>query len=176
MLEALISSKTRVKLLLKFFLNASNKAYLRGLEEEFGESTNAIRVELNRLEEAGMISAQVEGNKKIFTANPAYPLFGEIHNILMKHVGIDKIIDNVLSKLGDVSEVYLTGGFAQGRDNSIIDLEIIGQVNGDYLSELVTRVQGMLTRRVRYIVFSEEEYAALPEAHRQQARLLIWRK
>lgn len=176
MIEALISSKTRIKLLLKFFLNVSNKAYLRGLEEEFGESSNAIRVELNRFEEAGMISAHVEGNKKIFRANPSYPLFGEIHNILMKHVGIDKIIDNVLSQLGEVNTVYLTGGFAQGLDNHIIDLEIIGSVNADYLAELVNKVQGLITRRVRYIVFSEEEYSALPAAHSKQSRLLIWSK
>ena len=50
MLETLISSKTRIKLLLKFFLNSKTKSYLRNLESEFGESTNAIRVELNRLE------------------------------------------------------------------------------------------------------------------------------
>ena len=50
MIETLISSKTRVKLLLKFFLNSRNTAYLRNLEEEFEESTNGIRVELNKFE------------------------------------------------------------------------------------------------------------------------------
>ena len=53
MIETLISSKTRIKLLLKFFLNSNTTAYLRGLEEEFGESTNSIRLELNRFEKAG---------------------------------------------------------------------------------------------------------------------------
>ncbi len=50
MLGTLITSKTRVKLLLKFFLNSNAKAHLRGLETEFGESSNAIRLELNRFE------------------------------------------------------------------------------------------------------------------------------
>ena len=49
MLDTLISSQTRLKLLLKFFLNSSTSSYLRDLESEFGESTNAIRLELNRL-------------------------------------------------------------------------------------------------------------------------------
>ena len=53
MIEALISSKTRIKLLLKFFLNSKTTSYLRGLEAEFGESSNAIRIELNRFEKAG---------------------------------------------------------------------------------------------------------------------------
>jgi predicted transcriptional regulator len=69
MIETLISSKTRIKLLLKFFLNSETTSYLRHLESEFGESTNAIRLELNKLEEAGMLNSQFEGNKKIYQAN-----------------------------------------------------------------------------------------------------------
>jgi DNA-binding transcriptional ArsR family regulator len=176
LIEALISSKTRVKLLLKFFLNVSNKAYLRGLEEEFGESTNAIRVELNRLEDAGMITAAQEGNKKIFKANIGHPLFNELHSILKKYVGVDTIIENILPQLGDVSQVFLTGEFASGRDNPIIDLEIVGNVHQEYLTGLVEKAQSMLTRRIRYIVFTEEEYAALPAMHQRKPKLLIWSK
>jgi len=62
MIEALISSKTRIKLLLKFFLNSNATSYLRGLESEFGESTNSIRIELNRFEEAGMLTSYNQGN------------------------------------------------------------------------------------------------------------------
>ncbi len=76
MLETLISSKTRIKLLLKFFLNSKTTSYLRGLESEFGDSTNAIRLELNRLEKAGMLTAFMQGNKKMFTANTDHPLLG----------------------------------------------------------------------------------------------------
>ena len=60
MLETLVTSKTRAKLLLKFFLNPSTSAYLRGLADEFGESTNGVRVELNRLMEAGLLECADE--------------------------------------------------------------------------------------------------------------------
>ena len=66
MIEGLITSKTRIKLLLKFFLNSETKSYLRSLESEFDESSNSIRVELNRLEAAGLLQSNLEGNKKIF--------------------------------------------------------------------------------------------------------------
>lgn len=42
LLESLITSKTRVNLLLKLFLNSGNSSLLRGLQKEFGESTNAM--------------------------------------------------------------------------------------------------------------------------------------
>ena len=85
MLESLITSKTRIKLLLKFFLNSSTKAYLRGLEAEFGESTNSIRIELNRFEQAGLLTSHSEGNRKFFTANIKHPLFPDIQSQMLTH-------------------------------------------------------------------------------------------
>ena len=154
MIETLISSKTRIKLLLKFFLNSNTTAYLRSLQGEFGESTNAIRLELNRLEDAGMLTSFSKGNKKIFQANTKHPLFKEIHNIILKQVGIDRIIENVIERLGDVDQVYLTGDFAKGIDSSIIDLLFVGNVETDYLVQLIEKVEKMIHRRIRYIIYS----------------------
>ena len=66
MLEALISSKTRIRLLLRFFLNPESKSYLSELAEEFGESTNSVRLELNRFEKAGMLDSEYIGNKRFY--------------------------------------------------------------------------------------------------------------
>jgi DNA-binding transcriptional ArsR family regulator len=174
MIETLISSKTRVKLLLKFFLNSSNKGYLRGLEEEFGESSNAIRLELNRFEQVGMITSDVEGNKKYFKANTRHPLFSDIHSIIKKYIGIDKIIDHIVAHLGDVNEVYLTGDFAKGiSSNNIIDLEFVGNVNVAYVVHLVNKVEPLINKKIRYVVYSNEEFAAL-KTDLSNKKLLIW--
>ncbi|MFN5884991.1 MAG: ArsR family transcriptional regulator, partial [Bacteroidota bacterium] len=126
-------SKTRIKLLLKFFLNGNTSSYLRNLESEFGESSNAIRLELNKFEEAGLLNTSLEGNKKLFKANTKHPLFMDIRSILMKYTGLDQIVDEVIQKLGDVELVYLCGDLAQGINSSIIDLILIGEINKTYL-------------------------------------------
>jgi DNA-binding transcriptional ArsR family regulator len=174
MIEALISSKTRIKLLLKFFLNSNTRAYLRGLEDEFGESTNAIRLELNKLEKAGMVSSDVQGNKKYFTANVKHPLFFDLHSIIKKYVGIDTIIENVISQLGDVERVYLSGEFAKGNDNNVIDLELVGNVNTAYLTELIQKAETMIKRKIRYVIYSAEEFEILKENKKAGEKLLIW--
>ncbi|MBK8519566.1 MAG: ArsR family transcriptional regulator [Chitinophagaceae bacterium] len=174
MIEALISSKTRIKLLLKFFLNSSNRAYLRGLEEEFGESTNAIRLELNKLEKAGMVSSDVQGNKNFFTANVKHPLFFDLNSIIRKYVGIDTIIENVISQLGEVERVYLSGEFAKGRDNNVIDLELVGTVNTNYLADLIKKAEPLVKRKIRYVIYSAEEFAALKATKNINEKLLIW--
>lgn len=156
MLETLISSKTRIKLLLKFFLNSNNKGYLRGLEQEFGESSNSIRIELNRLESAGMLNSKMEGNKKVFSANTLHPLFEEVHSILRKNLGIDKIIEKIVHKLGNVESVYLVGALSEGKDSSIIDLVFCGNIETTYLIELISKVEKLISRKIRYIVYESD--------------------
>lgn len=174
MLETLISSKTRIKLLLKFFLNSKATSYLRGLESEFGDSTNSIRVELNRFEKAGMLNTYLKGNKKYFIANTEHPLYDDMHNLLLKYIGFDKIIDTVIEKLGDVRKVFVIGAFAGGLDDAVIDLVFVGDVNKEYLSHLVQKVEKHITRRIRYIVFSEAELDKNKWIEHNNDSLLLW--
>jgi len=176
MIETLISNKTRIKLLLKFFLNSSTTSYLRGLESEFGDSSNAIRLELNRLEKAEMLKSSLSGNKKIFTANTAHPLFKDIHNLILKHVGIDKIINTVADRLGDLDEVYLTGTFAKGIDSQIIDLIFVGNIEKNYLIQLVEKVEKLIQRKIRYIIYRRDEISDKAWKQFSTEPLLLWSK
>ena len=175
MIETLISSKTRVKLLLKFYLNSSTKAYLRSLEEEFEESTNAIRLELNRFEKAGMLQSEMEGNKKYFKVNKMHPLFTNIQQIIRKSVGVDTIIENVVNQLGQVEQVYITGQFARGLDNQVIDLEFVGNIKNTNLIKLLEKAEKLINRKIRYIIYTSAEIKDLP-ANAKNDRLLIWSK
>ena len=158
MLESLISSQTRIKLLLKFFLNSDTKAYLRGLESEFGESSNGIRVELNRLEEAGMLLSESKGKKKYFKANTSHPLFYELQALVHKHLGLDQIIEQVVKRLGNLEQDYLTGAFARGLDHPVVDMAFVGEVDTQFLSELVVRAEGLIGRAIRYQVLTPDSF------------------
>jgi|GEM_PF-26182 len=174
MIDALISSKTRIKLLLKFFLNSNATAYLRSLESEFGESTNGIRVELNRLEGAGLLISEAEGNKKIFRANTTHPLFREIHNIMLKHIGLDQVVENVVRRLGAVQFVYLVGDFSKGIDSQVIDLILIGDFDTSYLAALVEKAEKLVGRKIRYLLYSNIESASIDWTEFEPSPLLLW--
>lgn len=176
MLDTLITSKTRIKLLLKFFLNSKNSAYLRNLETEFGESTNAIRQELNKFEEAGLLTSSVSGNKKLFMANTRHPLFVDIRNILMKYTGLDQIVEAVINKLGDVQQVFLTGELSKGIDTPIIDLIIVGNINKEYLLRLVEQAEELIHKKIRYIIFTQEEFLVSENVILKKNHLLLWDK
>jgi len=175
MIASLITSQTRIKLLRKFFLNSSTKSHLRGLESEFGESSNAIRVELNRLEGAGLLGSTREGNKKVYQANRDHPLFADIHNIILKETGIDRLIEKVVTRIGKISSVYLTGDFARGKDGPVIELIIIGQaIDRDYLARKVMQAEELVPRKVSYIVLEPDEAAAYLLGLKETDLLPLW--
>jgi hypothetical protein len=158
MINSLITSQTRVRLLKKFFLNNKTKAHLRGLESEFGESTNAIRVELNRLEGAGLLNSLREGNKKIYQANSNHPLYKDIHNIILKETGLDRVIEKIIHRMGQLFCVYLTGDFACGKDSPVIELILVGNdIDREYLAKKVVQAENIVGRKVSYIVLNPEE-------------------
>ena len=173
MLQALITSKTRIKLLMKFFINSRNTSYLRDLASEFGESTNAIRVELNHLEGAGLLESQKQGNKKVFKANNKHPLFGSIHNLLLQHTGIDQVIDQVVKKLGGLKKAYVVGSFARGKDHPVIDLMLIGnEIDKTFLLRLIEKAEDIIDRKIRYMHIAPDEMEKILEQYPEA--LLLW--
>jgi hypothetical protein len=158
MLNSLITSQTRIKLLKKFFLNSNTRAHLRGLESEFGESSNGIRLELNRFEDAGLLTSLRDGNKKIYQANSGHPLYKDIHSIILKETGIDQVIEKVIHRLGNLLSVYLVGDFAHGTDSPVIELILVGvDVDRDYLAKKVIQAEELVGRKVSYTVLSPED-------------------
>jgi len=178
MLESLITSKTRIKLLLRFFLNSDTSAHLRGLESEFGESTNGIRLELNRFEQAGLLCSHNEGNRKVYTANTQHPLFVDIQRLVRKHVGIDSLIENVVVKIGNIEKVFLTGAFANGQDSRKIELLITGSpIDVDYLDLLIRKAMQTVNRDIRYrLLDTNEKLNEQADEAAGSKMLLIWQR
>jgi len=143
---------------MKFFLNSRTRSHLRGLESEFGESSNGIRIELNRFEQAGLLNSLRDGNKKVYQANLKHPLYKDIHSIILKETGIDRVIEKVIHRLGNITSIYLTGDFAHGKDSRIIELIIVGaNIDCEYLAKKVNQAEELVGRKVNYNVFEPED-------------------
>lgn len=149
MLDTLITSKTRLKLLIKFFVSAANKGYLRGLAEEFNESTNAVRKELNQLTDAGYLKRNQENQRIYYQADTKHPLFSSLQNLVRKYLGIDEAIDLVMEKAGDVEQVSLLGDYAKGIDSGVIELLVLGnKLDTAYLLRLRDKTEELLDKKI----------------------------
>jgi len=148
---------------------------LRNLETEFDESTNSIRIELNRFEKAGLLVSGKEQNRKVFHANVNHPLYPDINNILRKYVGFDQIVDKVLDHLGSVHKAYITGDLAKGKDAKRINLFLIGhEIDLEYLDHLINKSIDLIHREIHYRLLNESEEGEFLLEHPEA--FVIWKE
>ena len=175
LLDGLITSKTRIKLLLKFFINPENMSYLRQLSGEFNESTNSVRIELNSLTKAKILQREKDKNTVAYRANKSHPLFDEIRSIILKSVGIDRIISSIIENLGKPDLIILTGDYAKGNDSGIIDIIIVGKVDKANLDNYILIAEKKIDRKVRYLVLSKDEFEKLEKTLQKDKLLILWK-
>ncbi len=153
MLNSLITSKTRLRMLIKFFVSAANNGYLNGLATEFNESTNSIRKELNNLSEAGYLLKSKENNRVIYNANTTHPMFEVLQKIVRQHLGLEEIVETVIKRIGDVDKIALTGEYADGIDSGNIEIIINGtKVNNEYLKNIKSKIKKKIGREVTFLL------------------------
>tara|TARA_B100001063_G_scaffold57644_1_gene51886 strand:+ start:1910 stop:2422 length:513 start_codon:yes stop_codon:yes gene_type:complete len=156
MLGELITSKTRLRLLIKFFVSQTNKGYLNGLANEMGESTNSIRKELNHLYDAGYLNKTKSENKIEYNVNTNHPLYDTLRKVVMKHLGLEDIVETVLEKMGNVQSIILTGDYAKGIDSGDIEIFLVGKnLNTEYISNLELKIKKLINRKVSFYLSSK---------------------
>ncbi len=152
MLDSLISSKTRLKLLIRFFLNLAKSSHLRRLASDFNESTNSIRLELNNLSGAGYLIKKKVGNKVKYLANVDHPLFSIIVKLVRKHTGVEKIISNILASVDNINAIYLVGDYANGIDSGNIKIYFNAKIKDKYyINEILKKTEKKINRKISLV-------------------------
>ena len=173
--SGLISSKTRIKLLVRLFFNPQTRSYLRELAKEFSVSTNAVREELNQLKKTNLLNSEKEGRQILYQANTDHPLFPELKSMVGKVMGIDQVIDGIITRLGALEAAYLIDDYAEGKDTGIIDLLLVGNIDGYHLNDLSRKTERYIKRKIRPLVLTSGEYEKLLPQLENRPRILIWR-
>ncbi|NDY42308.1 winged helix-turn-helix transcriptional regulator [Dissulfurirhabdus thermomarina] len=176
MLQHLITSKARVKILMRLFLNPDQRAYLRELAGEFGLSPGQLSEELKQLQAAGFLEGERNGRQVFYRANRKHPLFAELHSMVRKAFGMDRILDSIIERLGDLEAAYLLDDYAEGKDTGIIDLLLVGRVDQNNLADLVAKTEKYIGRKIRTLVLSGKEWADFGRHIRNRPLLLLWEK
>lgn len=174
LLSGLISSKTRVKLLVRLFFNPEARSFLRELAREFDVSSNSVREELNQLTNAKLLVSKKNGRQVYYQANPEHPLFPELKSMVGKLLGLDQVIDGIVNRLGNLESAYLIDDYAEGKDTGIIDLLLVGDIDRYHLDDLSRKTERYIKRRIRTIVSTRDESKELLAAFENKPKLLIW--
>jgi len=121
-----------------------------------GESTNAIRKELNHLQGAGYLEKVKVDNKVEYKANIKHPLFEVMQKVVFKHLGLEDLVETVLDRIGDVDQIILVGEYAKGNDSGLIEVFLIGKgLNMEYITQLENKIEDIIGRKVSFYLTSK---------------------
>ena len=135
---------------------------MRGLERDFGVRSNSVRLELNKLSDLKLIeSSEDPDNSKVknYSINQSHPLFQSMRGIILQFVGLDQIIENILKKVGSLEQVFLTGDLAEGKNTAFVDLVLVGDVDKNYLYQLIEKIEPLIQKKIRVALISPLEYS-----------------
>ena len=172
----LISSKTRIKLLVRFFFNPGTRSYLRELAREFNVSTNAVREELNQLTETRLLSTEKNGRSVFYQANTDHPLFPELKSMVTKVMGLDQVMDSIIKRLGHLEKAYPIDDYAQGMDTGIIDLVLVGNIDQYHLNDLTRKTERYIKRKIRPLVMTRDEFEDFTPRLKDKPHLLVYER
>lgn len=175
LLTGLISSKTRIKLLVRLFFNPQTRSYLRELAKEFDVSTNSVREELNQLKKTKLLKSEKSGRQVFYRANTEHSLFPELKSMVSKVMGIDQVIDSIVHRLGNLEKAYLIGDYAEGKDTGIIDLVLVGDIDHYHLNDLIVKTERYIKRKIRTLSLRRTEFDDFLPDLSKRPHLLIWK-
>lgn len=175
-LSSLITSKTRINILMRLFLNPNQQAYLRELANEFTVSTSQVSEELQQLSQAGLLKSNKAGRQINYHADTEHPLFPELQSMVKKALGMDQILESIIERLGNLELAFLIDDYAQGKDSGLIDLVLVGDIDSTNLDDLVKKTEKYIARKIRTLCLETDEYFSLKEKLKKRPQLILWQK
>ncbi len=159
-IDYLFISKVRIKSLKYFFFQPEKPIHLRGAVREFNEEINAVRRELNRLEEIKLLTTEKKGNRKYYSLNKKHPFFDDLLSIMHKTFGLGGDIVKSAKKLGDIKYAILTNSYlgdAEGKPQDV-DLVMVGDIDLNLLGEIISNAEKRIGKEVNYTVLTHHEF------------------
>ena len=176
MLSGLITSKIRIQILMRLFLNPERNAYVRELSDEFDAAPSHIKAELDQLTKAELLTRTKSGRQILFAANRQHPVFDELQSMVKKALGMDRILDSMIKRLGNLEKTFLVDDYAKGRDTGIIDLVLVGDIDRYHLEDLTIKTERYINRRIRTLVLTMMEFKELETKLKARGMMLLWEK
>jgi len=159
-LSDIITSKVRVKILELFFENVKEIYHVRGIVRELKEEINAIRRELEKLENVGMFRSENRGNRRYYSLREEYALYEDILSMVAKTKGLGAQLIANRNKIGKIGYIMFSGGFVRRktrRRDDDVDVLVVGEVVLPELAAIIRREESERGKEINYTVMSREE-------------------
>lgn len=160
MLEAIISSKTKRKLLTLLLTNPNRSFYVRELSRKMGENINSVRQELSKLSSIGLVSSEEKGNLLYYIVNTHCPIYKELKGLIYKTEALGSYFREMSNMPSDIQIAFVYGSTAynQESERSDIDLFVVGNMNAETFHRRVSELEEKIGREINVFYMSPQEF------------------
>ncbi len=162
-LTKLFWSKTRTKLLEKFFLEyeAWNNEWfhMRWLSRDLEEQINSIKRELDSLEELHILKSKEESKKKIFYVNKNFILLDEFKSIFLKTYNPYEQIKKFFKQEELLELVIINEELSKrliGNTNNIVDIFLIWEIDKIKFNDFLAKT--FFNRKIKYAIITKDDF------------------
>lgn len=156
-------SRTRKAAIGLLFAQPARSVHLRELARLAAVSPAMMAKELDALCAAGLVLQRRDGNRRLFGANPASPIFDELAGIARKTAGLADVLRQALAGLEAIELAFVFGSAARGaaRADSDVDLWVVGRCDYAALLQACAAAGERLGQPVNPVLYAPAELAAL---------------
>ncbi len=159
MLDTLLGSKLRAKVLGWLFSHPDERYFVRQLTNLVKEDSTNVSRELARLEKTNILVSTTEGKQKYYQVNRESPVFNDLHGLILKTVGVADVLRSALMPAKEQIKIaFIFGSIASGneRKRSDIDVMVIGKVPFEEIITLLSPAEEKLRREISPVVYVAE--------------------
>lgn len=160
MLQHIIPSKARRKILEFFFHHPNENYYLRKIVRDINEEVNAVKRELDILTEEKLLLRERRLNKVYYSLNKSYRLYDEFTRIFTKTGFFAESVYKNISKIGKVRFIAVSVKFGKKlpiKEDEIYAL-IIGIIVIPEIESIIKDSEKEYGFTINYTVMTDDEF------------------
>ena len=157
-LSQILSSRTRAGIFKLLFGTREEELHIREIQRRSQLNDRTIRQELAKLLMLGLVIDRKDSNRVYYRANKSNPLYPDIHNLVLKSIGLRDVLLDALNDKG-IKIAFVFGSISEGRETSEsdVDLFVIGSLGMRNVSTLLSGAAGKIGREINTHMMSESE-------------------
>lgn len=176
LLLPLFRSEAQARVLARIYLESDRSAPLAEIAAQLGLDRAGVKREVDRLEEAGLVTTWRVGRQRLVRPNPDSPYYGDLLGLLMTAFGPAAVVGPALAGIPGIERAYLFGSWAArylgepGVAPDDIDVLVVGTPDRGEVYRTASALADVLSREVNPTIISPERWDAPEEGFIRDVR------
>jgi len=157
-------TETQAQILACLYLRPQHTWTLASLARELGVSSSTLHAEIQRLEDAELVTTSRIGRSRILRANMSHPLSRPLTEILEFVYGPRAVVAKEFSRIGGISKLLIFGSWAArhagvpGHLPHDIDVLVVGEADRGEVYAAADRAQERIGMPVNTVLASSRRW------------------